>query len=237
MTSGTKSKLFNLFFAVICTTLLILPASSDGQTGAENAQAPCYIKIAAGSELVVAFDINRKAELIVKNAADDSEFTLTEYRNGQQRKGSQAETSKLDKNEYQKSWKFNKYFDQTPKSSQVDELRIAVKKGAVYAEVSQSGDHRIDFYNTGYQRGTTVNPNLSLSVRVTGDNQSGGHTSGSLILESESGNGQTKIPFTMEKGKTLIWDYPVDKKINSVEVDVTEGQAKVSLFQPSDYRK
>ena len=236
MLSKTKLTSVYLFILIICTASSTPAASYDGLTGVETAQVPCYIKIAAGGELVVAIDIDRKAELAVKNAADESEFTVTEYRNGKQRKGSQVETSKLDKNEYRKSWQFNKYFDQTPKLSVVDEIRIVVKKGAVYAEVGQTGTHRIDFYNNGYQRGTTVNLKTSLSVRITGDNQSGGQTSGNLILESETGNGQQKIPFTIEKGKTLRWDYPVEKEINSVEVDITEGQAKVSLFQPSDYK-
>jgi hypothetical protein len=202
----------------------------------ESVQAPCYIKIAAGETLVITLDGNRKAELTVKNAANESEFTLTEHRKGKQRKGSEVETSKLDQNEYQKSWKFNKYFDQTPEASVVDEIRIAVQQGAAYVEVAQTGDHRIDFYNTGYQRGTTVNPKMSLSVRISGDNPSGDQTSGNLILESDTQDGQEIIPFTMENGKTLRWDYPVEKGINGVDVDITEGQAKVSLFQPSDYK-
>lgn len=225
-----------LFVLVICAASSAMAASSDGLTDVGTADVPCYVKIAAGGELRVAIDIDRKAELEIKKAADESEVVVMEYRNGKQRKGSQAETAKLDNNEYSKTWKFNKYFEQTPESSVVDEIRIAVKKGAVYAEAGQTGDHRIDFYNTGYQRGTTVNPKMSLSVRITGDNQSGGKTSGNLILESETDDGQEKIPFTIEKGKTLKWDYPVEKGVNSVDVDISEGMAKVSLFQPSDYR-
>lgn len=223
-----------LLIIALFTLLSTLAAPSNA--GAETAHAPCYIKIPAGTELVFAIDSERKAELIVKKAADESEFTLTEYRNGSKRKGNQEETTKLDRDEYRKEWKFNKYFDQTPKSEVVDEIRISVSKGAVYAELSQRGDHRIDFYNTGYQRGTNVNPNISISIHITGDNESGGKTSGNLVLESETTDGQRKVPFTMEKGKTLKWDYPAEKKVNSVEVDITEGQAKVSLFQPMDYK-
>ena len=236
MKNSTKITSLCLLILIVCTAPSTPAASSEGLTGVKTAQVPCHFKIAAGGELIVAIDIDRKAELTVKNAADESEFTVTEYRNGKQRKGSSTETARLDKNDYDKSWRFNKFFDQTPKSSVVDEIRIAVKKGAVYAEVAQTGDHRIDFYNTGYQRGTTVNPKISLSVSITGDNQSGGQTSGKLILESEPGSGQEKIPFTMEKGKPLRWDYPVKKGITNVDVDITEGQAKVSLFQPSDYK-
>jgi hypothetical protein len=220
---------------IILLALSTQASSNEGRSDVGPAHVPCYIKIAAGEERVIILDSQRKAELIVRNAADASTFTVTEYRNGTQRQDSQAETTKLDRNEYQKTWKFNKFFDQTPEASVVDEIKIAVQEGAVSAEVAQTGDHRIDFYNTGYQRGTTVNPQWSLSVRITGDHPSGSQTSGDLILEADTWDGQKKIPFTMEKGKTLTWDYPVEKRINSVEVDITEGQAKVSLFQPLDY--
>ena len=223
-----------LFIAIVIAALS--PTTASSEDGAETAHAPCYIKIPAGSELVISIDSGRKAELEVRNAADESEFTITEYRNGSIRKGSQRETSKLNRDEYNKTFKFNRFFDQTPDSDIVDEIRIAVNKGAVYAELSQTGDHRIDFYNTGYQRGTTVSPKMSLSVRITGDNQSGGQTSGTLLLETETGDSQEKVPFTAEKGKTLKWDYPAEKGVNSVEVDITEGQAKITLFQPLDYQ-
>ena len=216
--------------------MALSPAPSSSEKGAETVHAPCYVKVQAGSELVIAIDAGRKAELEVKNAADESGFTLTEYRKGSMRKGSQQETAQLDRDEYRKTFKFNRFFDQTPDSDIVDEVRIAVSKGEVYAELSQTGDHRIDFYNTGYQRGTTVSPKMSLSVHITGDHQSDGQTSGNLILESETADGQEKVPFTVEKGKTLQWDYPVEKGVNSVEVDITEGRAKVTLFQPMDHQ-
>ncbi len=230
------TRLNSICLFIVIVIAVLSPAAASSEDGAETAHAPCYIRIPAGSELVIAIDSDRKAELEVKNAAGESEFAVTEYRNGSMRKGSQQETSQLDRDEYNKTFKFNRFFDQTPDSDIVDEVRITVSKGAVYAELSQTGDHRIDFYNTGYQRGTTVNPRISLSVRITGDNQSSGQTSGTLLLETETGNGQEKVPFTVEKGKTLRWDYPVEKEVNSVEVDITEGRAKVTLLQPLDYQ-
>lgn len=236
MKSIIKLGFLFVLMSVILTALSTQAFSSEGKSDTDPARVPCYFKIPAGEERVIILDSQRKAELIVRNAAEASAFTVTEYRNGTQRKGSQVETSKLDRDEYQKTWKFNKYFDQTPEESVVDALKIAVQEGAVYAEVAQTGDHRIDFYNTGYQRGTTVNPNWSLSVRITGDHPSGNQTSGSLLLEADTWDGQKKIPFTVDKDKTLTWEYPAEKRINNVEVDITDGQAKVSLFQPLDYK-
>jgi len=225
------------FVLILSSTLLTIKASSAGLTTVGTAEVPCSAKISAGGELRVPIDKDRKAALEIRNAADESMVTVAEYRNGQQRKGSKTETVTLDKNEYRKEWRFNKFFKQTPDSSVVDEIRVSVKKGMVYAEVAQTGENRIDFYNTGYQRGTTVNPKMSIAVCVTGDNPSGEQTSGNLVLESETWTGQKKVPFTVEKEKTLTWNYSAEKRISGVDVDILKGQAKVSLFQPSDYRK
>ena len=225
------------FVLILSSTLLTIKASSGGLTTVGTAEVPCSAKISAGGELRVPIDKDRKAALEIRNAADESMVTVAEYRNGQQRKGSKTETVTLDKNEYRKEWRFNKFFKQTPDSSVVDEIRVSVKKGMVYAEVAQTGENRIDFYNTGYQRGTTVNPKMSIAVCVTGDNPSGEQTSGNLVLESETWTGQKKVPFTVEKEKTLTWNYSAEKRISGVDVDILKGQAKVSLFQPSDYRK
>ncbi len=228
---------FAFFVLILWPALWTVEASPGGLTTAATAEVPCSVKISAGGELRVPIDTDRKAALEIRNAADESVVTVAEYRNGRQRKGSQPETATLDRNEYRKEWRFNKFFEQTPESTVVDEIRIYVKKGTVYAEVAQTGDHRIDFYNTGYQRGTNVDPRLSIAVCVTGDNPSGGQTSGSLLLESETWTGQKKVPFTVEKDKTQSWHYPAEEKISGVEVDILKGQARISLFQPSDYRK
>lgn len=225
-----------LFFLISIAFPLLLMASSDGLTVTETVQVPCYVKVAVGGELRVLIHTDRKAALEIKTASDESVFTVAAYRNGGLREGSPTEEIILDRDEYRETWRFNKYFDQTPKTSMVDEVRVAVKKGAVYVDMAQTGEHRIDFYNYGYQRGTTVNSNLSLSVHITGDSFSGGQTSGNLILESETGEGQEIIPFTAEKDKTLTWEYAAEKGITDVDVDILKGQAKVILLQPSDYK-
>ncbi len=72
-----------------------------------------------------------------------------------------------------------------------------MKRGAVYAELGQTGDDRKDFYNNGYQRGTSVDPKRPLTIHITGDNPVGDQTSGSFWLEYEGGNHSEKTPFTL----------------------------------------
>lgn len=232
----TMRQSMSVAFFVFVFSLSLWPAkaSSDGLTTVATADVPCSVKISAGGELRVPIDTDRKATLEIRNTGDESLVTVEEYRNGLQRKGSQTETATLNRDEYRKEWRFNKFFAQTPKSSVVDEIRISVKKGTVYAEVGQSGDHRIDFYNAGYQRGTSVNPNMSIAISITGDSPSDEPASGDLLLESETWPGQKKIAFTVDKGKTRTWKHSAEEKISVVEVNLVKGQAKVSLFQPAD---
>lgn len=223
MKSKTKSYIYFFVFIFFASTSLSSALIKE--------QVPCYVKITAGNELRVPIDTDRKAELIIKNAGEnESEFVVMEYRNGKPRKDYKAESTSFNKSNYHKDWKFNRYFDQTPASLLVDEVRIEVKKGTVYAEFGQSGEDRIDFYNNGYQRGTSLNPKKPLIVQITGESN---QTSGSFWMEYEGGTRSDKISFSINKGKTQTWNYSADKKITDFEVDVTKGHARISLFQSS----
>ena len=194
--------------------------------------------IVAGGELHVPIDTDRKADLEITNrGGDQSVFTVLEYRNGKPRKGFDAEPSILDRDDYRKAWRFNRFFEQTPESSVVDEVRIQVQKGEISAKMGQTGDNRQDFYNDGYQHGTFVNSGKPLTLRITGDDPSNNQTSGRFWLEYETGDYSEKKPFTIEGGKKLTWNYPAGQGINGLEVDITKGQAKISLIQGPDSKK
>ncbi|WP_319406573.1 hypothetical protein [uncultured Desulfosarcina sp.] len=194
--------------------------------------------IVEGGELRVSIDIDRKADLEITNrAGGQSVVTVQEYRNGKPRKGFNAESSTLDRDEYRKEWRFNRFFEQTPESSVVDEVRIQVQKGEVSAKMGQTGENRQDFYNYGYQHGTFVNPGKPLTLRITGDDPSNNQTSGRFWLEYETGNYSEKTPFMIEGGKTLTWSYPAGQGIKGLEVDISKGRAKISLIQGPDSKE
>lgn len=232
-----------LFMAIFCTTsfLMTAPLSAGTVSGLATtgtAQVPCYVTIVAGGELNVPIDAARKADLEIKTRGGGvSVFTVLEYRNGKPRKGFQAEPTTLDRDEYRKEWRFNRFFDQTPESSVVDEVRIKVEKGAVTAKMGQTGDNRQDFYNYGGQYGTFVYPKKPLTVKITGDDPSNGQTSGRFWLKYETGNYSEKKPFTIEGGKTLTWNYPAGQGITDLEVDISKGRAKISKIQGPDSKK
>jgi hypothetical protein len=232
-----------LFIATFCTatflmTALLFAGTVSGLAATGTAQIPCYLTIVAGGELHVPIDADRKADLeITTRGAGQSVFTVLEYRNGKPRKGFQPESTTLDRDNYRKAWRFNRFFDQTPESSVVDEVRIKVETGEVTAKMGQTGDNRQDFYNYGYQHGTFVYPKKPLTVKITGDDPSNGQTSGRFWLKYETGNDSEKTPFTIQGGKTLTWNYPADQGITNLEVDISKGRAKISLIQVPDSEK
>lgn len=232
-----------LFIVTFCAALSLMTApisasTVSGLATVGTAQVPCYVTIVEGGELRVSIDTDRKADLEITNrAGGQSVVTVLEYRNGKPRKGFNAESSTLDRDEYRKAWRFNRFFEQTPESSVVDEVRIQVLKGEVSAKMGQTGDNRQDFYNDGYQHGTFVNPGKPLTLRITGDDPSNNQTSGRFWLEYETGNDSEKTPFTIEGGKTLTWSYPAGQGIKGLEVDISKGRAKISLIQGPDAKE
>ena len=207
-----------------------------GLTGVKTTQVPCYEKIAAGGELRVQMDTDRKAYLkIINQAKGESELTIFHYRNGKPIGNYPESTKKIGSSPFPETWDYNDEFDQKTGSFLVDELRIKVEKGLVYAGMTQQGPDRRDFYNWGnLQSDGNADPKRPLTVQITGDNPFGDQTKGKFYLDSESGGSSEAIPFTVETGKTLTWDYPAEKKVNTVKVFISagNGRAKISLIQP-----
>lgn len=122
----------------------------------------------------------------------------------------------------------------------MDEVRIKVTKGLVYANLRQKGTDRSDVYHTG--RGQTdagADPQRPLTVKIAGDNPFGNQTKGKFTLVFKDGGKSEVIPFTVANGKARSWDYPAKKKIKTVAVSIArgDGRAKISLIQPPDPKK
>jgi outer membrane lipoprotein-sorting protein len=211
-------------------------AALTGLSKMGRTEIPCYVKIAAGGELRVPLDTARKAHLDVANQAKrQSEFIVTVYRNGKPLESRDPSRCNLEMKGDHRSWTFNDAFAQKSRSFLVDEVRIKVQKGLVYADVSQRGKDRKDFYNQGMQNGGNTDPKRPLTVRITGDNPFGEKTSGKFWLNDASGGRSEKIPFAVRTGKTLTWDYPADRRVKRVEVLIMsgEGRAKITLLHPT----
>ena len=78
---------------------------------------------------------------------------------------------------------------------------------------ARGGKDRKDFYNRGHlQNGAAADPKRPVTVKITGDNPFGPKTTGKFYLRHESGAKSDVVPFTVENGKTLTWDYPAEVK-------------------------
>lgn len=206
-----------------------------GLTGVKSTQCPCYEKIAAGGELRIRTDTDRKAYLeIINEAKDESVYILVRYRNGKPLESYSPKTEKLERKGYRKTSDFNDDFAQKAKSFLVDELRIQVQKGLVYARLTQRGPDRSDSYNSGGQTDHGADPKRPLTLRITGDNPFGDQTTGTYWLKYENGGHSDAIPFTVENGKTRTMDYPSNKGIKALAVSIRkgDGRAKITLVQP-----
>ena len=210
-------------------------AALPGLAEVGTAQAPCYIKIAAGGELHIVIDTDREAFLEVTNRSEEgSEYTLQRYRNQKPSEVYDISTRKLDRNGHE-TFDFNDDFAQGSWDSLVDEVVIKVNEGLVYAYMRQRGKNRKDFYNRGnLQNGAEVDPKRPFKVLITGDNPFGPKTTGKFYLGHESGGKSDVVPFTVENGKTLTWEYPASKGVNGLDVTIKEGdgRAKISMIQP-----
>ena len=208
----------------------------SGLTTVETAQAPCYVKIAGGGELHIPIDIDRKAYLEITNQAkDESVYTVLKYQNGKPMEGYEATPWTLEKKGHCKKWEFNDEFWQNTPSHLVDELRIKVEKGLVYAELRQKGADRTDIYNSGgWQTDAAVDPKRPFTVSITGDNPFGDQTTGKFWLRYAAGGSSEAIPFAVATGKTRTWNYPADKGVKTLAVTISkgDGRAKISLVQP-----
>jgi outer membrane lipoprotein-sorting protein len=211
-------------------------AALPGLTKGKTDQVPCYVKIAGGGGLRVPIDTDRNAYLdIINEAKTESVYTVLKYRDGKPIDAYEPRRSTLEGKGRHKNWDFNDEFARKTGSSLVDEIRIKVTKGLVYADIRQKGTDRSDVYNRGgWQTDTGADPGRPLTVKITGDNPFGDQTTGKFWLRYKNGGSSEAIPFTVATGKTQTWEYAVEKRIKTVAVTIPkgEGRAKIRLDQP-----
>jgi len=208
-----------------------LPALMSVGKGA----VPCMIKIGTDGELRVPLDSDRWAEVRLENFLQkEAEARVLPFNKGKQVQSIGVSPWMFSRKGESRNQKFNDPFFSG--SFKVDELRIKVKKGIVYATLTQWDKHRKDFYNRGnLQNGKNTNPKLPVTIRITGDNPFGRETTGKFFLQTQEGKNSEKINFTVKNGKTQIWNYSAEKSINGIDVAIAlgQGRAKISVVQPA----
>ena len=207
-----------------------------GITSIETAHVPCYIKIAAGGELRVPVDKDQTVRVeAINQIKDESVLTVWPYREGKKVESIGVSPWKLQGRHDHRDKEYNEKFWRDQNTFIVDELRITVETGLLYAQVTQKGPDRKDFYNYGnLQNGTNTDPKRPVMIQITGDNPFGKITSGIFWLRDESGGSSDKISFEVKNNETVSFDYPADQKIKGVEIKIGmgDGRAKITVKQP-----
>ena len=210
-------------------------AALAGLATVATARAPCFVKISAGGELRVKLDTHRSAKVAVVNQIkEESVVTVLPYRDGRKVDNIGVTPWTLTGKGRRRDRAFNDASDRKTGSFIVDEVRIQVETGLVYADLSQRGPDRKDFYNRGgFQSDAAVDPERALTLHITGDNPFGLETAGRCILKFENDRPAETVPFTVKTGKTATWDYPADRKVKYVSVIIKrgDGRARISLLQ------
>jgi Ca-activated chloride channel family protein len=210
-------------------------AALAGLTAVGTGQVPCYVKVAAGGDLRVKLDSRRSAKVEVLNQIkEESRVNVLPFRNGQQVQNIGVAPWMLRGKGDQQNRDFNDSFAQNAKALLVDEVRIQVEQGLVYAAVSQKGFDRTDFYNRGHlQNGAATDPKKALAVQITGDNPFGPETTGKLLLIPQDGGASETVPFTVKTGQTASWKLASDRHIKGIRVIIKQGdgRAKITVDQ------
>jgi Ca-activated chloride channel family protein len=210
-------------------------AALAGLTAVGTGQVPCYVKVAAGGDLRVKLDSRRSAKVEVLNQIkEESRVNVLPFRNGQQVQNIGVAPWMLRGKGDQQNRDFNDSFAQNAKALLVDEVRIQVEQGLVYAAVSQKGSDRTDFYNRGHlQNGAATDPKKALAVQITGDNPFGPETTGKLLLIPQDGGASETVPFTVKTGQTASWKLASDRHIKGIRVIIKQGdgRAKITVDQ------
>ncbi len=198
---------------------------------------PCMVKVGAGGELRVPVDTKRWAEVYVVNTqSGESVATALPFKNGKQLESIGVSPWQLKRKGESRNKKFNDPFFANSGAFKVDEVRVKVEKGVIYATISQWDKDRKDFYNRGnLQNGKSTSPDRDLTVKITDDNPFGSETKGHFFLRFDTGIKSEKVNFAVQNKKTKTWQYPAARKIKGVDVVIGmgEGRAKISLIHPA----
>jgi len=207
--------------------------------------APWVRRIGPSGEMRVAVDPEKSVRIKFENfSQDESVFSIKGFRAGQ--------PIKLDCQYTSFSLKGKGRRDEclVGAQNQAEEISVTVEKGKIIAEVfnkesSFSHEDKTEtfFVATGIRdsgRGKFVDPKRQLRLNITSDSQDGTESKIKVTFYKDE-NQKDKVDETdvvLNNGKSKIWDYPPEKGIRYVQIDVAKGGGvQVILEQPAPGEK
>jgi len=207
--------------------------------------APWVRRIGPSGEMRVAVDPEKSVRIKFENfTQDESVFSIKGFRAGQ--------PIKLDCQYTSFSLKGKGRRDEclVGAQNQAEEISVTVEKGKIIAEVfnkesSFSHEDKTEtfFIATGIQdsgRGKFVDPKRQLRLNITSDSQDGTESKIKVTFYKDENQKDKvdEIDVVLNNGKSKIWDYPPEKGIRYVQIDVAKsGGVQVILEQPASGEK
>lgn len=191
-------------------------------------EAPAGRRLSGGGELRVKIDAERKVEIFAESrTADETVVTVVACHGGKPRQNIGTDPWQLKYKGDRRNRKFNDNFKMFGKSFQVDEVRIKVDKGLCRVRVEQSDKSGKDVYVFGGMSCWGQAKPTGLTLTVTGDDQAGSTSTGTLILNAKGK--RTTEEFTVENGKSKTWTFGPDDGVENYSVKVVLGKGGVKV--------
>jgi hypothetical protein len=201
-------------------------------------EAPWARRIGQGGEIRVKVDPKKSVRFRFENLIkDESLFTIKAFRNGQPIKMDIEET-------YSLQGKGRRQEPLLGLQNKAEEIAIRVEKGKVMASVineeSSFAKDKIDtfFIMTGLQdsgQGKFLDTRRQLRLIITSDSQDGPESK--IKVTFYKGDYKDKIDeieAVLINGQSKTWDYPPEKDIKTIEINVAKGGGiKVRIEQPA----
>jgi len=201
-------------------------------------EAPWARRIGPGGEIRVKVDPKKSVRFDFENRIkDESIFTVKAFRNGRPIKMDIKET-------YSLQGKGRREKPLLGMQNKAEEIVIRVEKGKILANVkvkeSSFAKDKIDafFIMTGthpFQQGKFVDNKRPFRLVITSDSQDGPESR--IGVKFYKGDYKDKIDeakVVLANGQSKTWEYPPEKGIKTLEIDVAKGGGvKVRMEQPA----
>ncbi len=207
-------------------------------TSTVRGSAPLAKRIGQGGEIRVKVDSKKSVRFKIKNLIkEESVYTITAFRNSQPIKMDIEKT-------YSLKLKGRSTNHLLGLQNRADEVSVKVDKGKIIAgimvEESSFAKDKINsfFMLTGIRdsgKGVYVDAGRLLRLKIVGDSQDAAESK--VKVSFYKGEYKDKIDeaeVVLKNGQTKSWEYPMDKGIKTLNVEVAKGGGvKVRIEQPA----
>jgi len=213
-------------------------------SGKVSSSAPVGRRLVPGGELIVKVDPELSTRVVLSNLIKDTSVCHVHlYKNGQK-----IELGSLPEPEdeaFVLTYKGDRKKPMFGMQHRADEVRVKLEKGRVMATVfneysSFDNEKKTQYYISGVGQGISGIEGRPMHLKIIGDSPAAEISSVKIhayerqyVEGSEQKTTFEKLEFDLKNGEEKLLKYPIDTKVNCVNVGIDEnGGIKLFLVQP-----